>query len=640
MTALAVILTFLTGSVHAADVPFVGTWKLVVSEGTQTINLCLIKIEDKDGKPTASVAHAGLAQFADATLEKVKIDAKEVEFTIVNGRAALAVKAYPRKGDDKPKKLFGTMKLGPNTLLVVLESTTDTEIDRKKGIVADPVGTSLAKLARAKADEKEKGLKAILKENPDAPLTYLAARQLLTLKATQKDVSEADLKAVLDELNKIGGLYGPDLELNTALIAAGALAKNAKAAVLAETEVKKLDKILAKDEKPNPNLLLQVLGLKTEIKGFTEDELKTLAEKYLKLANPTDAAVELQANGALARTLTKSAKGATLAIKYAKRAEELIGKDDPPTRRVNVLKLLARALTLAGKTDEAKTVDEKVAKLDSQLDEEFVKNNMEFKPEKFGGRKGKSQRAVVCELFTGAQCPPCVSADIAFDAALKTYKYNEVIFLQYHLHIPGPDALTNHESEERQAYYGDAIGGTPTTFLDGKVTVEGLGGGKAAAEARYKSLCGWLNEEVEKDAGARLLLKVTRDGDKIEASADISDLKKTGDKVRLRFALIEDVVRYPGNNGQRLHHHIVRGFLGGTEGLSLKEAKETKTASINLATLRKSLTTYLEEANEARPFFNDDRPLSLKDLKVVAFIQDDATKEILQAAQAGVPDGK
>ncbi len=72
------------------------------------------------------------------------------------------------------------------------------------------------------------------------------------------------------------------------------------------------------------------------------------------------------------------------------------------------------------------------------------------------------------ELFTGAQCPPCVAADVAFDALLQTYKPTEFIGLQYHLHIPGPDPLTNNDSEERQKYYGSAIRGTPSTFFNGK----------------------------------------------------------------------------------------------------------------------------------------------------------------------------
>src|SRR5206468_734917 len=113
-------------------------------------------------------------------------------------------------------------------------------------------------------------------------------------------------------------------------------------------------------------------------------------------------------------------------------------------------------------------VDQQIAKAEKLIDAEFLKTNIPFKPDTVAARKGKNNRMVVLELFTGVQCPPCVSADIAFDALLKTYKSSDVILLQYHLHIPGPDPLTNKDSEARSKFYG--VQGTPTMVLDGKVT--------------------------------------------------------------------------------------------------------------------------------------------------------------------------
>ena len=49
--------------------------------------------------------------------------------------------------------------------------------------------------------------------------------------------------------------------------------------------------------------------------------------------------------------------------------------------------------------------------------------------------------------------------------------------------------------------------------------------------------------------------------------------------------------------------------------------------------LAKDLSEYLEEFASKRPFSIEDRPLDLKKLKVVAFVQNDKTKEIYQAAQ-------
>jgi hypothetical protein len=44
----------------------------------------------------------------------------------------------------------------------------------------------------------------------------------------------------------------------------------------------------------------------------------------------------------------------------------------------------------------------------------------------------------------------------------------------------------------------------------------------------------------------------------------------------------------------------------------------------------------LDEYGKAHAFPNSRRPLDLKNLRVVAFIQDDQTKEVLQAAQVDV----
>ena len=73
----------------------------------------------------------------------------------------------------------------------------------------------------------------------------------------------------------------------------------------------------------------------------------------------------------------------------------------PPTRQAAVLKILSGALKKAGKNDEGKEVDAKLVKLDDALDKEFLKAAIPFKPEPFAGRKGKSDRVAVVELFTG-----------------------------------------------------------------------------------------------------------------------------------------------------------------------------------------------------------------------------------------------
>jgi len=312
----------------------------------------------------------------------------------------------------------------------------------------------------------------------------------------------------------------------------------------------------------------------------------------------------------------------------------LLKESDTPELQVFVLKLLATSLKKADKADELKTLTARIGKLEEQLDQAFEKKAVPFKVAPFKGRKGKSDRVAVVELFTGAQCPPCVAADVAFDAARQAYQPKDVVLLQYHLHIPRPDPLTNADTEARATYYGDdKIEGTPTVLIDGAVTKEPLGGSPFQGEENFGKLQKFVSEELEKEAGARVKLKAERKGDQLDISAEVSDVKEPGPKVRLRLILVEEVVRYAGSNGQRLHHHVVRAFPGGVQGIKVEKNSLTHKETVDVGELRKKLTSYLSEYAKKDADLDEERPLDLKKFKVVALVQNDMGQKILQAAQ-------
>jgi hypothetical protein len=237
----------------------------------------------------------------------------------------------------------------------------------------------------------------------------------------------------------------------------------------------------------------------------------------------------------LVDVLTAQEGLADLAVTQAKRAERLLTDDDTAATRIAVLEAISTALAKAGKPAEAKPYLAQIAKLELRDFAEYSKTHPPFKPEAFAGRKGKGRRAAVVEVFTGAECPPCVGVDLAFDGLLKTYKPTEAIFLQYHLHVPRPDPLTSPDAISRANYYGDKIEGTPTLFIGGKVGTDS-GGGAAASEKFYKQFRTAIDDIVEKPAGVKLALAVSK-GEKggYSAKATVSDLDMPGEKVVLRF---------------------------------------------------------------------------------------------------------
>ena len=202
------------------------------------------------------------------------------------------------------------------------------------------------------------------------------------------------------------------------------------------------------------------------------EEVRAWADKAAKTAEMYGPRWQRQTILAIAQLLSDQEGFANIAVTYARQAERLLDPKDKPRVQKQVLEVLAKALEKAGKADEAKEVVECAKKIDISL-----------KPEPFAGRKGKSDRAVVVELFTGAECPPCVAADMAFDALGKAFKPSEVILLQYHLHIPGPDPLTSPDTISRSRFFGKDLRGTPTLFINGG---KGPPGGGSADDAEDK----------------------------------------------------------------------------------------------------------------------------------------------------------
>ena len=97
-------------------------------------------------------------------------------------------------------------------------------------------------------------------------------------------------------------------------------------------------------------------------------------------------------------------------------------------------------------------------------------------------------------------------------------------------------------------------------------------------------------------------------------------------------------MKYVGGNQLRFHHQVVRAMPGGAEGAAIKDKTFNHTASADLVQVRKDLTKYLDEyaAKAPRPFPKPDRPMDMKELKVIALVQNDKTKEIVQAVQIEV----
>ena len=363
------------------------------------------------------------------------------------------------------------------------------------------------------------------------------------------------------------------------------------------------------------------------------EEVRGWVDRAVKAAEPYGPRYQQEVLLNLVKILNEQDGMAQVTLPYARRAEKLLRPKDRPAVHQRTLELLATALDRAGKADEAKEVTARIDKLDRSI-----------RVEPYPPRTGKNNRVVVMELFTGAECPPCVAADLAFDALGKAFQPTEAILLQYHEHIPALDPLTNAQTQARMKYYAEAhpgqVRGTPSTLFNGTPGAGG-GGGRNAAQEKYDQYHNVIVGQLEQAAGMTLKAKATRKGDRIDIRAEVDELKDPGASVRLRLVLVEDTVNYKGGNGIESHHHVVRAFPGGLEGLALKAKAAKHSATVDLDDLRRQLKKGLEgDYKKAEEMLPKEIPVEFRNLHVIVLVQDDNSREILHAVQVPVEEAK
>jgi hypothetical protein len=369
------------------------------------------------------------------------------------------------------------------------------------------------------------------------------------------------------------------------------------------------------------------------------DEAKQIVAIVRRHAEPYGPRFLVPTLVGLAEALGGSKEYLAAALSASEVAFQNLSDESPLALQSRCLSVYQRALEQSGRSAEAQPIAARLAAVEARLDEDYRAKVPPFKPEPFAGRKNpQANRAVVLELFTGAQCPPCVAADVAFDALRQTYQPKDVILVQYHVHIPGPDPMANPATLARWDYYRnkfrEAIRGVPSSIFNGAPKAGG-GGGMPNSEAKYHQYRDLINDGLANSTPVRLSGQAQRQGDQLSLEVQVDGAAPdAGSELKLRLLLVEDEVKFVGSNSIRFHHHVVRSMIGGPDGVAIQGSSFRHTATIDIAQLRRDLDAYLTNYNrDTRPFPQPGRPLDLLHLKVVALVQDDKNGEILQAAQ-------
>lgn len=236
-----------------------------------------------------------------------------------------------------------------------------------------------------------------------------------------------------------------------------------------------------------------------------------------------------------------------------------------------------------------------------------------FHPEPFklsGEWKGK---AVLVELFTGSECPPCVASDLAFDALLEAYDSKYLAILEYHLPIPGPDPMMNPATSQRQKFYG--VTSTPSTFFEGLNKHMG-GGGISAAKRKYDQYITSIDPMITRTPQAKLQLSAVLDGDIVKIAWSSDDNLEAAN---YNFALVQEEEKYEGRNKILIHKMVVRDFK------SLDSRTDAKSElTFNIPEAEDAAKKHLQDFEQKRKFkFKKlHNEIDHSQLKIVFFVQD------------------
>ena len=293
---------------------------------------------------------------------------------------------------------------------------------------------------------------------------------------------------------------------------------------------------------------------------------------------------------------------------------------------------LAAAAEGAGPaTESARKIYAKVKGSDAGFDATLLarKVQLPFHPPAFVAPEKWQGKAVLAELFTGSECPPCVAADFAFDGLIESYPSSHLVILEYHLPIPRYDPMMNPATKAREDYYGrSVIGGTPTSVINGVHSVP-AGGGRSASEGSFNRLKEAIDPLMVHEAPVTIKASATLSDDTIKVDCEFSGAIEGTD---YNIVLVQGMEEFAGGNGIIHHKMVVR---------DIETIEPTTKASVtfNIPKSEKAAENYVTEWSKTvnQGIFSGSRwpqinyKIDRKDMKVVVFVQQKESKQVYNA---------
>ncbi|MCL1908296.1 MAG: hypothetical protein FWG12_02890 [Holophagaceae bacterium] len=257
---------------------------------------------------------------------------------------------------------------------------------------------------------------------------------------------------------------------------------------------------------------------------------------------------------------------------------------------------------------------------------EKLRETRPFSPPPFSAPENWKGKTVLAEVFTGSECPPCVSAGFGYDALKDYYSTQYLAVLKYHLPIPRYDPMMNPATQKRQDYY--AVRSTPTAIIDGVKSVPAGGYRTASFDTFFRA----KNEIDPLLSGTPLVTiraSATIDSDKVTVDCEFSNIVEGAD---YHVVLAQTEEEFKGYNGIKSHKMVVRDIEtvppGGSASVTFDLPESEKLADTHISDWGK---TAPQTRITGSKWPQKNNKISRSNLKAVVFIQDRESKQVHNA---------
>lgn len=594
----------------------------------------LISVVSGEGDEPGSVTFlAGVEQpFVDISFEKTKAIGDKIEFTAMTRDGE---EVFDFEGTFLDGVVIGSIGyLDGSVMPARLVATGEKTLARIPEFDPFDELPEFIKVQQSLVPEEE--AQQFVKNNPTSPLSRMALLAIVeghcSRKAPAKEMESA-IQAALDSQDE----WGPRCKRQTRFQILQMLEQTGYDAEFSLKYVDDLEKFATDDNSLGENearafqairrrmkfrqaysaLQAPDAGARKKGRKYAQEVLKELPYNVGMILSLAD---DLRKEGELDEAISLYAEIKALPM------QELILRRAFSTESIKRITPSQRLVELWKRADRKDDLDEYVASIYDQKLFRFMGDDkpVETRPD------GKGNLVVLTEIFTSAHSPESVAPDLVASALGKTFPESMFVTLRYHQHTHAPDALANDTSEAR-CYNFYRLPGAPVLLLNGR-NINGINGTMEQTSLFYEQARKMVVDRLSEETEIAISLTANRKEDTIQIQAQVDGADLSNTNLRLRIALAESNVSYTGINGIRKHDMVVRSMPGGELGVGVTDGALKFEGSVDLAELRKTLTEELTkfEDNQNRKFTS--KPLELEKLHVVAFVQDDETRKVLQAS--------